>query len=211
MVTAKELASSVADVSSSPPSASAVTKHIKSKKMEEHECQNYEVLYTAPNRCELNPIEYVFGIWKSRLTIPTTVRTSEQLITHLSKSLETIPRKEVSRCLNLVKCHYLPLAQQGKDLSELFFFQRLDSGEIRIEDITDEIEDNQIVPCSSASASASSAVSPCHVHHSFEHGNAHFSSQKDPEFPSSVIEVPDSNSSQETIHENEKNNDMDVD
>ncbi|KAH7826326.1 putative DDE superfamily endonuclease [Monocercomonoides exilis] len=173
--------------------------------------KNYEVLNTAPNSCELNPIEFVFGIWKSRLSIPTTVRSSEQPIIHLYKSLVNITRTEVASCINMVKCHYLPLTQQGKDLREVFNFQRLDDGEIRIEDITDELEDNQIVPCSSASASASSAISPCNVHHNFEQVNAHFSSHKDPELPSSVIEVPDSNKSQETIHENEKNNDMDVD
>lgn len=33
----------------------------------------HEILYTAPNSPELNPIEYVFSIWKGRISIPVNV------------------------------------------------------------------------------------------------------------------------------------------
>ncbi|KAH7825027.1 putative DDE superfamily endonuclease [Monocercomonoides exilis] len=36
--------------------------------------KNYGILYTAPNSCELNPIEYVFGMWKARLKIPSLIK-----------------------------------------------------------------------------------------------------------------------------------------
>ncbi|KAH7820261.1 putative DDE superfamily endonuclease [Monocercomonoides exilis] len=57
--------------------------------------KNYGILYTAPNSCELNPIEYVFGMWKARLKIPSTIKNSKKLIEHLNKSLEDITRMNV--------------------------------------------------------------------------------------------------------------------
>lgn len=79
--------------------------------------RNYSILYTAPNSCELNPIEYVFGIWKSRLRIPLTVRTQRELTDFLSESLNLLQRVDVDRCVKMVKYHLLPLAAEKSDLS----------------------------------------------------------------------------------------------
>ena len=59
---------------------------------------NNNCLLTAPWSCELNPIEYIFGIWKSRIKIPKDVQLSEikQLIVD---GLFTITKAEVSKSI----------------------------------------------------------------------------------------------------------------
>jgi hypothetical protein len=103
--------------------------------------KNYTPLYTAPNSCELNPIEYVFGIWKARLKIPQEVRTTAQLMEYLTTSVSAIRRIDVSRCINMVYLKVLPLAKAGRDLSLRDLANKLQEDHDLIEH--DDNEDNE--------------------------------------------------------------------
>jgi hypothetical protein len=88
--------------------------------------KNYDTLYTAPNSCELHAIEYVFGIWKSRLRIPPEVHTCKQLIPVLAKSLDLVKKTEVVRCIRMVEMTLFPLALHGMHLSLTNMMTRID-------------------------------------------------------------------------------------
>ncbi|KAK2943101.1 putative DDE superfamily endonuclease [Blattamonas nauphoetae] len=79
--------------------------------------KNYTSLYTAPNSCELNPIEYVFGMWKGGSNVPPTVRTEEELRQHLSESLQAIPHRKISAAIRFVSLRLHPIAARRGDLT----------------------------------------------------------------------------------------------
>ena len=76
---------------------------------------NNNCLLTAPWSCELNPIEYIFGIWKNRIIIPRNVQLSDirQLIID---GLLTITKEEVSKSIYFVETIIFQLALQRKNL-----------------------------------------------------------------------------------------------
>ncbi|KAH7831894.1 putative DDE superfamily endonuclease [Monocercomonoides exilis] len=121
--------------------------------------KNYGILYTAPNSCELNPIEYVFGMWKARLKISSSIKNNKKLIEHLYQKLDDITRMDVLKCINMVQFNFLPLAHQKINLSDSNKSSPAKCYKLFIEEIVLESDDVQIVPCSSASASASASSS----------------------------------------------------
>ena len=59
-------------------------------------------LLTVPWSCELNPIEYIFGIWKRRIKIPKDVELSE-IPKVLEDGLKSITNEEVSKTIYFVE------------------------------------------------------------------------------------------------------------
>lgn len=74
------------------------------------------VLYTAPWSSELNPIEYVFSFWKSRVVVPPEVRELERILEYLSSSLRSIAGFEILRCVLHVEVKLFPLALRCEPL-----------------------------------------------------------------------------------------------
>jgi len=64
---------------------------------------NHRFLYNAPWSCELNPIEYVFGLWKSRVIIPPQVTRVADILPILDASFATISRNQVARYVRFVE------------------------------------------------------------------------------------------------------------
>ena len=63
---------------------------------------NNTCLLTAPWSCELNPIEYIFGIWKKRIKIPRNIELSE-ITNFISQGLLSITKEEVSKTIFFVE------------------------------------------------------------------------------------------------------------
>ena len=74
-------------------------------------------LLTAPWSCELNPIEYIFSIWKSRARVPPDITNIETILNHLAATIQSIPCYEVLRCILHVESKLFPLASERKTLS----------------------------------------------------------------------------------------------
>ncbi|KAA6360867.1 MAG: hypothetical protein EZS28_043606, partial [Streblomastix strix] len=71
---------------------------------------NHILLNSAKWSCELNPIEYIFGIWKKRVVIPPSESNPRQVINHLNTAFSKISTLEVRRCINMVELLLFPLA-----------------------------------------------------------------------------------------------------
>ena len=73
---------------------------IHKKEVEElAETYGCKVLFNAPYSPECNPIEMVFGIWKTRVGKLTNVDITS-LLTNISRCFEDISPSEVKRCIN---------------------------------------------------------------------------------------------------------------
>jgi len=55
---------------------------------------NHKLLFNAPWSCELNPIEYVFGLWKSKVIIPTQIIKIVDVLPILDESFIKINRAQ---------------------------------------------------------------------------------------------------------------------
>ena len=80
------------------------------------ESQGINILYTAPWSCELNPIEYVFSIWKARVKIPPGVTEVDQVRSYLEQTLCSVNPHEVAQCVNHVKRVLFPKALRKEPL-----------------------------------------------------------------------------------------------
>ncbi|KAA6362844.1 MAG: hypothetical protein EZS28_041629 [Streblomastix strix] len=104
---------------------------------------NHRVLYTAPYSCEINPIEYVFGIFKTLLKIPYDCTKVVAYINHLQDGFQRITSRQVRRCIMFVTNHLFSrvLLKQSLLMKELqrIFAQQMDlAGELTI--FVDEID-----------------------------------------------------------------------
>ena len=72
-------------------------------------------LLTAPWSCELNPIEYIFGIWKRRIKIPRNAQLTE-IKKVIADGLLSITREEVSKTIYFVETILFQFALQRKNL-----------------------------------------------------------------------------------------------
>lgn len=78
--------------------------------------RGHYVLFTATSSCELNPIEYVFSIWKSNVrSMEQTVSISE-IIDKLSKGFIDIQPRLVRKCIQHVEEKLFPIALQKGSL-----------------------------------------------------------------------------------------------
>jgi len=73
-------------------------------------------LRTAPNSCELNPIEYVFHAWKSRVQIPENVVSDQEIVTHLDTAFRAIPVETITACIGHVEVVLFPMAAARQQL-----------------------------------------------------------------------------------------------
>ena len=64
---------------------------------------NHHLLYNAPWSCELNPIEYVFGIWKRRVIIPINITKVTEILPILDSSFASISRPQVAKLVHFVE------------------------------------------------------------------------------------------------------------
>ena len=75
------------------------------------------LLLTAPWSCELNPIEYIFSIWKSRVRIPSDEVNIDGIPGFLSESLKSIAGFENHKvCVLYVETKLFPLAAAHEPL-----------------------------------------------------------------------------------------------
>ena len=78
---------------------------------------NHTVIFNAPYSPELNPIEMVFGIWKSRIERELREWESlENLLEQIKNGFETLQRHEVKRCIEHVRQVVWPSAFERNDL-----------------------------------------------------------------------------------------------
>ena len=88
---------------------------------------NNTCLLTAPWSCELNPIEYIFGIWKKRIRIPRNVGLDD-ITDVISQGLLSITKEEVSKTIFFVETFIFNDALQRKNLilrnNQRFFHER---------------------------------------------------------------------------------------
>ena len=62
------------------------------------ETDGCKVLFNAPNSPECNPIEMVFGIWKTRVGKLSNVDLAD-LLSNIARCFEEITPSEVKRCI----------------------------------------------------------------------------------------------------------------
>jgi hypothetical protein len=55
----------------------------------------FHVTYTCPWSCELMPMEYIFGYWKSQVNVPKSVTNSEGVMDSLCATLQKITLRQV--------------------------------------------------------------------------------------------------------------------
>ena len=77
---------------------------------------NNTCLLTVPWSCELNPIEYIFGIWKRRIKINRTVQLSE-IKEVIKNGLLSITQEEVSKTIYYVETIIFQQALNRKNLA----------------------------------------------------------------------------------------------
>ena len=73
-------------------------------------------LATPPNSCELNPIEYIFHIWKSGVSIPNEITEIGGVIAHLDAAFRRIPVTQVRACIAHVTEVLFPRAALSQQL-----------------------------------------------------------------------------------------------
>ncbi|KAA6375252.1 MAG: hypothetical protein EZS28_029221 [Streblomastix strix] len=74
------------------------------------------ILFTAKWSCELNPIEYIFGIWKHRIYIPPKETNQRIIIQLLNETFAKIDAEEVRRCITMVELLLFPLAKNKESI-----------------------------------------------------------------------------------------------
>ena len=74
------------------------------------------ILFTATSSCELNPIEYVFSIWKSNVRSVEQKRSILEVINELSKGFVDIQPRLVRKCIQHVEEKLFPIALQKGNL-----------------------------------------------------------------------------------------------
>ena len=77
---------------------------------------NNTCLLTVPWSCELNPIEYIFGIWKRRIRIPRTAKQLSEIIKVIIIGLNSITKEEVSKTIYFVETMIFQLALEKQNL-----------------------------------------------------------------------------------------------
>ena len=93
-----------------------VTFH-KTKKIQElFEITGNNCLLTAPWSCELNPIEYIFGIWKRRIKVPRNVQPPE-IKDIIQDGLLSITKEEVGKTIYFVETVLFHFALERKNLA----------------------------------------------------------------------------------------------
>jgi transposase len=73
-------------------------------------------LSTVPNSCELNPIEYVFHAWKSRVSIPPEVNTTAEVVRCLDRAFVSLEPEIVHSCIFYVEQVMFTKARQREQL-----------------------------------------------------------------------------------------------
>ena len=75
------------------------------------------VVFNAPNSPAMNPIEQVFGIWKSR-AYPATkhLTNNDEILRTLARVLEEINSADVRKCITYVTNHVWPKIRNGEDI-----------------------------------------------------------------------------------------------
>ena len=104
------------------------------------------LLLTAPWSCELNPIEYIFSIWKSRVRIPSDELNIDSTLGFPSESLKSIAGFEIIKCVLYVETKLFPLMAAHEPLHlrrEVRRFQESNTEVAfgNVQDITDECDD----------------------------------------------------------------------
>ncbi|KAA6372704.1 MAG: hypothetical protein EZS28_031769 [Streblomastix strix] len=78
--------------------------------------QSRALLFTSAYSCELNPIEYVFGIFKTNLNIPTRCSIVKDYIQHLQAGFSQITPRQVRRCILFVTHQLFGKALRKEDI-----------------------------------------------------------------------------------------------
>ena len=101
---------------------------------------NHKALFNAPWSCEQNPIEYVFGLWKRRVTIPANLTRLDEVLPILDQSFSTITRAQVARYVQFVetRIHHLAWNMEPLDLDQAMT-------ELGIEE-QEEVNEQAVVP-----------------------------------------------------------------
>jgi len=81
---------------------------------------NHRLLFNAPWSCELNPIEYVFGLWKRRVIIPANASRIVEVLPILDSSFASITRLQVARFVQFVerRLHQRAWDMESMDLDQ---------------------------------------------------------------------------------------------
>ncbi|KAA6385627.1 MAG: hypothetical protein EZS28_018844 [Streblomastix strix] len=122
---------------------------------------NHFLLYTAKWSPELNPIEYVFRIWKRRVRIPASEVNPHQIVLLLNETFASISILEVRRCILMVEILLFPRALRkenlklklGMDHISKYISEQMKESEkasnviIRLYDGYDEADDNDLKKC----------------------------------------------------------------
>ena len=108
------------------------------------------LLLTAPWSCELNPIEYIFSIWKSRVRIPSDEVNIDGILGFLSESLKSIAGFEIIKCVLYVETKLFPLVAAHEPLHLRREVRRFQESNTEVafgnaQDITDEGDDDELL------------------------------------------------------------------